>query len=228
MTRQPATMRSPGPAPLIPRTSGRRRRARPRKYRPTPTAQQASGRQDDSGPSTSAARWPFWSWAPTSPHGKTARSRVRLARAELNRRPSPLARLAQTPGGAGPGPCPAHAARARPAAAARTAMEAVPLTLAVEGDEEEVVACQRLEHRRRMLPLQRRITQGPRQPVEDGRAQHQRLHRRIMRLEHLCLQEVDQMAGQDAQFVHEGAGVGSPPQRERRSPPGTAPRPGIP
>ena len=37
-----------------------------------------------------------------------------------------------------------------------------------------------------------------------------------MRLEHLGLQEVDQMAARGAQVVHEGVAVGSPPQRQRR------------
>ena len=55
----------------------------PRKYRPMPTAQQAAGRQGDPGPSSSAARRPLSSWAPTSPHGQQARSIVRLAPAEL-------------------------------------------------------------------------------------------------------------------------------------------------
>ena len=48
-----------------------------------PTAQQANGRHGDPGPSSSAARRPFSSWAPISPHGKQARSIVRLASAEL-------------------------------------------------------------------------------------------------------------------------------------------------
>ena len=72
-------------------------------------------------------------------------------------------------------------------------VEAVPPALMVEGDEEQVAGRQRLEHRSGVLLVQHRIAQRAGRPFQDGGAQHQRLHRRIMRLEHLGLQEVEQM-----------------------------------
>ena len=82
-TYQPATGRSRAPAPPIPRTTRRPRHAHPRSTGPCQAAQHANGRQGDPGPSSSTARRACSSWAPTSPHGKPARSIVRLASAEL-------------------------------------------------------------------------------------------------------------------------------------------------
>ena len=95
-------------------------------------------------------------------------------------------------------------------------VEAVPPALVIQGDKEEVAGRQRGEHRSGVLLLQYRIAQRAGQPSEDRGAQHQRLHRRIMRLEHLRLQEVDHVAARGAQLVHQAVAVGGPPQRERR------------
>src|SRR5260370_22422440 len=57
-----------------------------------PPAQQAIGRQGDPGPSSLVARSPYSSWELASPHGKAARSVVRLASTELK------------PSGSGPAP----------------------------------------------------------------------------------------------------------------------------
>jgi hypothetical protein len=63
---------------------------------------------------------------------------------------------------------------------------------------------QRGEHRSGVLLVQHHIAQGAGQPFEDRGAQHQLLHRRIMCLEHLGLQEIEQMTARGAQLVHQG------------------------
>ena len=68
-------------------------------------------------------------------------------------------------------------------------VEAVPPALVVERDQEQVAPRQRVEHRGRALLLQHGIAQGAGQPLENRRAEHQRLHRRVMRLEYLRHQD---------------------------------------
>ena len=95
-------------------------------------------------------------------------------------------------------------------------VEAVPPALVVERDEEQVGPRQRVEHRGRVLLLQHGIAQGAGQPFENRSAEHQRLHRRVVRLEHLGHQEIDHVAVRAAKSAHESVAVGSVPQRERR------------
>ena len=72
----------------------------------------------------------------------------------------------------------------------------------------------RVEHRGRALLLHHGITQRARQPFENRRAEHQRLRRRVMRLEYLRHQEIDHVAVRAAESAHESVAVASVLQRE--------------
>ena len=95
-------------------------------------------------------------------------------------------------------------------------VEAVPAALVIEPDQEQVGPRQRVEHRGRALLLQHGIAQGTRQPVQNRRAEHQRLHRRVMRVEHFGDQEIDHVPVRAAESAHQSVPVGGVLQRQRR------------
>ena len=93
-------------------------------------------------------------------------------------------------------------------------MEAVPLAPVVERDEEEVAARERVEPFGSAPLLVHRVAQRTAQPIKDRSAEHQRLLRGIVRLEHLFHEEIDHRPARGAEAAHEGVLVVDSAERE--------------
>ena len=93
-------------------------------------------------------------------------------------------------------------------------MEAVPLAPVVERDEEQVAARERVEPFGSAPLLVHRVAQRTAQPIKDRSAEHQRLLRRIVRLEHLLHEEIDHGPARGAEAAHEGVLVVDSAERE--------------
>ena len=93
---------------------------------------------------------------------------------------------------------------------------AVPATLVVEGDDEQVVALQRLEHRLPVGRTRERVAQRAGHLVQEGRLEHEAAHVLGLAAQHLLDQVVEDEAMAAGERLHERRHVVMPPQRERR------------
>ena len=95
-------------------------------------------------------------------------------------------------------------------------MEAIPLARVVERQEEQVRAGERVEQLRGAFLFEQRVAQRAAQAIEDRGTEHELLRRRIVCLEHLVDEEVDDVAVPAAESAHQRAPVVGRLQRERR------------
>ena len=141
-------------------------------------------------------------------------ARDRMADGGLDARPAPRTRRRRGSGArqARPGSC----ARAPPEDVAEHLVEAVPLAVPVEGDEEQVRALDLGEHRRGAVGLQHCVARGAGHLVEHGCAEQEEAHLLADRGEDVVRDVLEQVPGVAGEVEHEGVGILLVLQEDRR------------